>query len=99
MIKKMSIKIPKKVVPTQKSIFACLHGDYVGEMFIYIDKKDDNYLFLSMPKNINRIIPIKSFNSGMNLGILEFVEVTLKEIYDIAKAQFIYNETNENTNN
>jgi len=33
----------------------------------------------------------------MNLGILEFVEVTLKEIYDVAKAQYIYNETNENT--
>ena len=92
-------KIFKKIIPTQKNIFACLHGDYVGEMFIYIDKKDDNYLFLSMPKNINRIIPIKSFDSGMNLGILEFVEVTLEEIYDIAKAQFIYNETNENTNN
>jgi hypothetical protein len=90
-------KIFKKIIPTQKNIFACLHGDYVGEMFIYIDKKDNNYLFLSVPKNINRIIPIKSFDSGMNLGILEFVEVTLKEIYDVAKAQYIYNETNENT--
>ena len=93
----MSIKISKKIIPVQKNIFAGLHGDYVGEMFIYIDKKDDNYLFLSVPKNINRIIPIKSFDSGMNLGILEFVEVTLKEIYDVAKAQFIYNETNENS--
>ena len=95
----MAFKVNKKIIPTRKSIYACLHGDYVGEMFIYIDKKDDNYLFLSVPKKINQTIPIKSFDSGMNLGILEFVEVTLEEIYKVAKAQYIYNEKNENINN
>lgn len=88
----MSVKINKKVIPSKRSIFACLHGDYVGEMFIYIDTKQDNYRFLSVPKNINRIIPIKHFDSGMNLGIIEFVEVAIEEVFEVAKAQFIHNE-------
>ena len=101
MYKNMSVIFNKKIIPAKKNIFACLHGDYVGEMFIYIDKKADNYLFLSMPKNINRIIPIKHFDSGTNLGIIEFVEVTIDEVYEVAKAQYIHNEANEtkNTNN
>jgi hypothetical protein len=82
--------------PDQRKIYAVTTGDYVGEMFIYIDDTVAMYNFLSVPKNINRVIPKEKFDYAMNTGIIEYVETAPKHVYRVAAAQYKYNE---NTNN
>ncbi len=82
--------------PDTRKIYAVVTGDYVGEMFIYIGEKDEEYLFLSVPKNINRYIPKEKFDFAWNSGIIEFVEKAPRQIYKVAEKQFYYNENSNN---
>ena len=47
--------------PQERNTYAITTGDYVGEMFIYIESDDDCHKFLSVPKNVNRKVPKEKF--------------------------------------
>jgi len=82
--------------PSEKNIYAVTTGDYVGEMLVYVDEIADDYRFLSVPKNINRVIPKEKFDFARNNDIIEFVQEAPKEVYDVIRKQFYYNEDSNN---
>jgi hypothetical protein len=82
-----------KVVPKNRHVYAATTGIYVGEMFVYVKKDVDNYYFLSIPKMLNRVIPIDKFNLGIDNKIIDFVQVLPRDVYKICCAQFKLNET------
>ena len=82
--------------PLNNCIYAVVTGTYVGEMLIYIEPRLEDYVFLSVPKNVNRYIPKDKFEFGMNHGIIELVEEAPQEVVDIAIKQFFYNEDPDN---
>lgn len=82
--------------PEFRDVFAVVKGSYIGEMLILVDKKHDDYCFLSVPKNINRNIPIDNFLYGVKRKIVEFVETLPEEVYNVIKAQYQYNEKSNN---
>jgi len=83
-----------KVIPKSKQVFAVGTGTYVGEMLVYVKKDMDNYYFLSIPKNINRSIPIDKFDFAMEHKIAELAHTLPGNIYKLCCAQFKYNSQN-----
>lgn len=83
----------EKVHPDKRNIYAVTTGDYVGEMFIYIEEANNTYHFLSIPKLINREVPKEKFEFAWNFNIIEFVERAPKSVYKVAEKQFFYNKT------
>ena len=78
---------PKKNIP-----YAVQNGHYVGEMFVYMEKDDKNFYFISIPKNINREVPKDRFFFGVENKILEEVEKLPNNIYSLLKSQYLYNK-------
>jgi hypothetical protein len=83
----------EEVHPDKRNIYAVTTGDYVGEMFIYIEETNNTYHFLSIPKLINREVPKEKFELAWNFNIIEFVERAPKSVYKVAEKQFLYNKT------
>ena len=81
---------PKHRVP-----YAVQNGHYVGEMFVYIEKDEKNFYFLSIPKNVNREVPKDRFFFGLENKILEEVDKLPSNIYSLLKAQYFYNKKRE----
>lgn len=86
----------KEKHPDTRNIYAVVTGDYVGEMFVYIDEREDDYMFLSVPKNVNRYIPKEKFDFARNNGIIEFVEKSPRIVHAVAIKQFYHNENSNN---
>ena len=91
------IKRKSKVIPKPPEVYAVGTGTYVGEMLVYCKKDIDNYYFLSIPKNINRIIPIEKFDYAIEHKIAEFAHKLPKPVYKICVKQYQYNEVNSNS--
>jgi hypothetical protein len=84
-----------KVIPQSREVYAISTGVYVGEMLVYCKKDRDNYYFLSIPKNINRTIPIDKFDFAITNKIAEFVCKLPKFVYKIAYKQHQFNNTHK----
>ena len=82
-----------KKQPATREVYAVGTGTYVGEMFVYVKKDSGNYYFLSIPKNINRSIPIDKFEWAMQYKIAEFVQKLPGKVYQICAAQYKHNES------
>ena len=91
------IKRKSKVIPKPPEVYAVGTGTYVGEMLVYCKKDIDNYYFLSITKNINRIIPIEKFDYAIEHKIAEFAHKLPKPVYKICAKQYQYNEVNSNS--
>ena len=78
--------------PKIQHLYAITTGTYVGEMFCMIETQNNSYRFISIPKNINREVPIDKFNIGLVNKIIEHVEKLPDEVYNVLKAQYKYNE-------
>lgn len=81
--------------PKTKNAYAVVTGDYCGEMLIFIEKQKSNYCFLSIPKNVNRVVPIDKFEFGLQEGIVEHVQPIDSGVYNLLKKQYIYNLTHK----
>ena len=88
------LKRKSKVIPKPPEVYAVGTGTYVGEMLVYCKKDLDNYYFLSIPKNINRTIPIEKFGFAIEHKIAEFANKLPKPVYKICYKQYEYNEKN-----
>lgn len=88
------VKRKNKVIPKNKQVFAVGTGVYVGEMLVYCKKDESNYHFLSIPKMINRSIPIDKFDFAIDNKIAEYVQDLPRKIYNICVKQFEYNLKN-----
>ena len=78
------------------SIYAIHHGDYAGQMFCYMEKKEHLYNFLSVPAMKNIKVPEDDLTEGMEKEIVKFVENPPKDVLKVMEAQY---KKNEDTNN
>lgn len=85
--------------PVPRQIYAVGTGTYVGELLVFIKKHGEDYLFLSVPKNRNRKVPIEKFDFAIKHKIIEFVEELPAPIYKLCVAQFEYNEKHKDSGN
>ena len=70
--------LKKKIQPKNRCMYACLHGKYIGKMFVYINCNNNLYNFLILPdmKNITILentVTIKTKSSENNINELELL--------------------------
>lgn len=81
--------------PVKKNAYAVTTGFYVGEILVFVNESEDYYNFISIPKNINRKIPVNKFLLGIDQSILEHVEEIPDDIYSLLEKQFEFNIEND----
>tara|TARA_A100001011_G_C14267135_1_gene825208 strand:+ start:719 stop:1015 length:297 start_codon:yes stop_codon:yes gene_type:complete len=74
------------------SAYAVTTGTYVGEVFIYIREDDTNIHFLSIPKMLNREVPIEKFKYATDNNVIEFIEKIPRNERVICNSQYEANE-------
>lgn len=80
--------------PHSRCTFAVTTGAFLGEIIIFIKQTNDNYHFLSVPNNINRIIPKEKFDFGIENNILQLIERLPKDVHAVTVKQYEKNESN-----
>jgi hypothetical protein len=78
--------------PVKKHAYAVTTGLYVGEIMVFVEECNDSYNFISIPKNINRQIPIGKFQFGLDESIVEYVEEIPDDVFSILEKQFEFNQ-------
>lgn len=77
--------------PKRGHAYAVTTGHYVGEMLVFVQKKKDEYSFISIPKNINRDVPIEKFELGLNEGIVDHVDQIDNKVCKLLFKQYEHN--------
>ena len=85
------------MVPDKYKVYAVTRGTYLGEMLIWIETVGENHCFISIPKNINRVVPREKFKFGVENEILDIADNVPINVYEILRAQYFYNK-NHKTN-
>jgi len=80
------IKKLKEEKPKYGGVYFCLMGDYVGELFVLCECKDDSYGFRLHDRNV--WVPKEKFEYALRNKILEYKEKLPKDVEEITKAQF-----------
>ncbi len=80
----------------QGNIYAVHHGDYAGQMIVYImqDKKEQRYNFLALPDMKTLKIKQSDFDEGIKTGLVKFVEKAPRHVIKVIVEQY---KKNENT--
>lgn len=101
-LKMEMMKVVKRIFSSKqpgirtRNAYAVQTGDYVGEIFVFIESTSTHHSFISIPKNINRYIPKEKFDFARNNNIIELVERIPRDVYRVLVKQFKYNEDNCN---
>ena len=85
MISKMFFKKPKI---KKGDVYAVQTGDFVGQLFSFIKKDGDDYVFLSVPDIKIQRVTIERFDFAKEHEIIEFVEHLPKNISRVVEAQY-----------
>lgn len=78
--------------PEKYKAYAVTRGTYVGEMLIWIETVTENHCFISIPKNINRVIPQDKFKIGIENNILDIADTIPLDVYEVLHAQYNFNK-------
>ena len=78
--------------PNKGCIYAVGTGTYVGEMFVFIEQNQNDYHFISIPKNVNREVPKDKFVLGLNSQIIDYVGQIDSDVLDLLEKQFVFNK-------
>ncbi len=82
--------------PKEREIYACHHGDYAGQAFIFINEEELSYNFLRIPDMVNISVPHEDFYNGVHKEILQLIESVPRDVYSIVQAQYNKNENTDN---
>jgi len=82
--------------PEKYKAYAVTRGTYVGEMLIWMETVAENHCFISIPKNINRVVPQDKFKLGIENDILDIADTIPANVYEILHAQYNYNKKHKN---
>lgn len=77
--------------PIRGHAYAVVTGDYVGEMFIYVESNNNTHNFISIPKNVNRCVPKEKFEFGLNNNIVDPVQKIDSKVFKLLEKQYEYN--------
>jgi len=83
----------KKKHPVKRYLYAITGGKYLGELFVFIEDKNDTFSFLSLPDMKIRDIPSEKFDFGIENKIIDVVEKLPKEVFEVCKKQYYKNKT------
>lgn len=75
--------------------YGVLHGQFVGELFIFMEEVNDVFCFLSIPNMKTREVPREKYDYAIQNGVLEYVERLPKNERTLCKLQYKSNN-NEN---
>lgn len=78
----------KKPKIKKGDVYAVQTGDFVGQLFNFIKKDGDDYVFLSVPDIKIQRVPIEKFDFAKEHEIIEFVEHLPKNIRSVIEAQY-----------
>lgn len=74
------------------SAYAVTTGTFVGEIFVYIKQDTKHIHFLSIPKMLNREVPLDKFEYATKNKVIEFVEKLPKNERIMCEKQYEANE-------
>jgi len=74
--------------------YAVTTGTYAGEIFIFVEEKDNKYHFLAIPVIQNRVVPKEKFQLALQSDILKYVRRIPKKVFSVVHAQ--YDKNNQN---
>lgn len=77
-----------KNTPKKRLLYAIEGGDFLGEFFLYFEKTNRDYLFLSLPGMFVRKVPIEAFERGINNKILVPYKKLPLNVFKICDEQF-----------
>lgn len=69
-------------------VYAVQAGDFVGQMFNFVEQKGDDYCFLTTPEIKIQKVPIEKFDFAKEHEIIEYVETLPRNIFKVIKAQY-----------
>lgn len=76
-------------------LYACHHGDYVGQMMAVVGRSDKHVNVLLMPNMENISISIRDFDRGVSTEIIEVVNEEMpKEVQETIRKQYEKNASN-----
>ena len=77
---------------TLGSAYAVTTGTFVGEIFIYIKQDAEHMHFLSIPKMLNREVPIEKFDYAIKTKVIEYIEKIPRNERSMCRIQYEANE-------
>ena len=90
--------LKKRLSPKPRCMYACLHGVYIGKMFVYIDSIGDNFNFLILPDMVNITMTFENFKSGIENKIIDKVTIIDKKYWQVCCEKFKKNIVDKNKN-
>lgn len=87
----MISKFFKKQHPQKGFAYAVTTGHFVGEMLVFVRKHKTDYSFISIPKNLNRDVPVEKFELGLSEGIVDPVNKIDNRVCKLLFKQYEYN--------
>lgn len=78
--------------PERGRAYAITAGDYVGEMLVFVEEKED-YGFLSLPEMVVRSVPKDKFHFGMENKIVEDVKKIPDKFFTLIAEQYKQNSS------
>lgn len=82
--------------PKKKYIYAITGGKYLGELFVFIEKNNETFSFLSLPDMKLRDVPTDKFEFGLKEKIIDIVQKIPSKVYKVCVEQYNKNKR-ENT--
>lgn len=79
--------------PKKGCVYAITKGKFIGELFVYIEQKQTDFMFLSLPTMAIRDVPQDKFDMGLKSKIIDIVEKLPKEVYTVCINQYRKNLT------
>jgi hypothetical protein len=77
--------------PKKKYVYAITGGKYLGELFVFMEDKEDSYVFLSLPEMKIRTVPKEKFDFGLTEKIIDVADKIPSSVYKVCKAQYTKN--------
>lgn len=72
--------------------YGVLHGQFVGELFVYIESTEKSLHFLSIPNMKTREVPKDKYEYAIQNRVIEYVERLPRNERNMCKAQYIANK-------
>ena len=69
-------------------VYAVQAGDFVGQLFNFIKKDGEEYIFLLIPDMKIQKVPIDKFDFAKKHAIIEYVEKLPRNIFKVVQAQY-----------
>lgn len=77
--------------PKKRFLYAITGGKYLGELFVFMEKTNENFNFLSLPDMKIREVPHDKFEFGISNKIVDVVEKLPSDVFETCKKQYLKN--------